>query len=53
MEHEGSRCLQGRTNTYQLILILYVIPLNVVGYLIVGVIVIIIITISGLPSFLC
>ena len=51
VEQEGSRHLQGRTDTCQRILVLQFVPLNIVGYLIVVSIVIIIIAVSVVPSF--
>ena len=51
MEREGSRLLQGRTNTCQCILVLQDVPLNIIGYLIIIAIVIIIVVVGVLPLF--
>ena len=59
MEQEESRHLQGRTDAYQRILVLQVVPLDIVGYhffflhhlVIVTIIIIIIVVVSVLPSF--
>ena len=53
MEREGSRLLQERTDTYQHILVLQVIPLDVIDYLVVVSIIIITITTGVLPSLPC
>ena len=53
MEWEGSRLLQGQTNTCQCILVLKDVPLDIVGYLIIIAIIIIVITVDVLPPFLC
>ena len=51
MEWEGSRLLQGRTNTYQCILVLQDIPLDIIGYLVVVTIIIIVVAVGVLPPF--
>ena len=53
MEREGSRLLQGQTDTYQRILVLQDVPLDIVGYLIIVAIVIIVVAIGVLPLFSC
>ena len=51
MEREGSRLLQGRTNTYQRILVLQDVTLNNIGYLIIVTIIVVVIAVGVLPSF--
>ena len=50
VEREGSRLMQGRTDTCQHILVLQVGPLDVIDYLIVIPIIIIIVDVGVLPS---
>ena len=53
VEQEGSRCLQGETDTYQRILVLQVVPLDIIDYLVIISIIIITIAVSVLPLFPC
>ena len=53
MEWEGSRLLQGRTDTCQHILVLQVVPLDVVDYLVIVSILIIVVAVDVLPSLPC